>query len=187
MKTPQFKDSAIKIIARQQLSAKKILFLALYYCLARHFPGGAGTVFRSFCCRRIFKKMGREVTVLANVDFGSGVNIEIGDYSSLNRDLWISNDTKIGNDVMMGPQVCILSATHNFERNDIPMREQGAPERQPILIGEDVWIGTRVIILQGVKIGDHAIIGAGSIVTKDVPEWGIVGGNPAKLIRYRNH
>jgi maltose O-acetyltransferase len=144
-----------------------------------------GTRFRSLLAGVIFKKIGHEVTVLKGVNFGSGLNIEIGDYSSLNADCWISNDTIIGKDVMMGPEIIILSSSHNFERTDTPMREQGAPPRQPVYIGDDVWIGTRSIILPGVKVGDHAIVAAGSIVTKDVPEWSVVGGNPAKIIRNR--
>lgn len=129
--------------------------------------------------------MGWDVTVHAGVSFGSGVDVEIADYSSLNRDCWIANDTVIGKDVMMGPEIVILSASHSFSRVDIPMREQGAPPRRPVSIGDDVWIGTRSIILPGVHIGSHAIVGAGSVVTKNVDEWAIVAGNPAALIRYR--
>lgn len=87
---------------------------------------------------------------------------------------------------MMGPEIIIISGSHNFERTDISMREQGAPPRRAVVIGNDVWIGTRSIILPGVNIGSHSIIGAGSVVTKDVPEWAIVAGNPAKIIRFRN-
>jgi maltose O-acetyltransferase len=58
-------------------------------------------------------------------------------------------------------------------------------EWKPVMIGDDVWIGARVIVLPGINIRDHAIVGAGAIVTQDVPAWAIVGGNPAKVIRYR--
>jgi maltose O-acetyltransferase len=81
--------------------------------------------------------------------------------------------------------VTILSNSHNFNRTDISMRAQGAPPPRAVSIGNDVWIGTRVIILPGVRVGDHCIIGAGAVVTKDVPDWAIVGGNPARVIRYR--
>ena len=59
------------------------------------------------------------------------------------------------------------------------MREQGFQDIKPVVIGDDVWIVGRVTILPGVKVGSHSIIGAGAIVTKDVPEWAIVAGNPA--------
>jgi len=68
---------------------------------------------------------------------------------------------------------------HAFDRTDIPINQQGATEIQPVTIGDDVWIGQRAIIKPGVTVGNHAIIGAGSIVTKDVPEWAIVAGNRA--------
>ena len=67
------------------------------------------------------------------------------------------------------------------------MREQGFYPEEPVIIGDDVWIGGRVIILPGVTIGSHSIIAAGAVVTKDVPEWAIVGGTPAKVLKFRNH
>ena len=90
----------------------------------------------------------------------------------------------IGNDVMMGPEVVILTYSHKFDRLDIPMNDQGSYV-DPVMIGNDVWIGTRSIILPGVKIGNGVLIGAGAVVTKDVPDYAIVGGVPAKIIRYR--
>ncbi len=65
------------------------------------------------------------------------------------------------------------------------MREQGYSEEKQIVVGDDVWLGYGAIILPGVTIGDGAIIGAGTVVTKDVPPYAIVGGNPAKVIRFR--
>ena len=65
------------------------------------------------------------------------------------------------------------------------MRLQTAP-KEPVYIGDDVWIGARVIILPGRKIGEGVIIGAGAVVTKDVPDYAVVGGNPAKVIKFRN-
>lgn len=129
--------------------------------------------------------MGKDTKVHSRVHFGKGLAVHLGEESSLNRGMWIGNDTVIGNHVMFGPEVTILSGSHNFGDVSIPMTKQGATERRAVVIGNDVWIGTRTIILPGVKIGNHAIVGAGSIVTKDVPDWAICAGNPARVIRYR--
>lgn len=186
-----FIDSGKEIIKRQGVSVSKRIYIILYYMLARHLPapplpfGHIGLKFRVFLVRKIFNYCGRNIKVQPGVDFGTGLNVKLGNNSSLNRDAWIGNDTIIGDDVMMGPEVVILSGTHNYDRIDIPMTHQGAPDRKAVTIGNDVWIGTRSIILPGVMVGDHSIIAAGSIVTKNVPDWAIVGGNPAKVIRFR--
>ena len=86
---------------------------------------------------------------------------------------------------MLGPEVVFISYNHEVSDVEVPMRAQGATDSKPIIVGNDVWIGMRVIVMPGVKIGSHSIVAAGSVVTKDVPEWGIVGGNPAKVIKYR--
>lgn len=86
---------------------------------------------------------------------------------------------------MMGPEVVILTNSHKFNSVDVPMNKQGS-FIEPVVIGNDVWIGTRAIILPGVRIGNGVIIGAGAIVTKDVPDYAVVGGVPAKIIRFRN-
>lgn len=85
----------------------------------------------------------------------------------------------------MGPDVVIMATSHNFDTVDIPINLQGDKPEKEVIIADDVWIGTRAIILPGVKIGKHSIIGAGAVVTKSFPENSIIGGNPAKLIRYR--
>ena len=91
----------------------------------------------------------------------------------------------IGTDVMMGPEVVILTNSHKYDKCDIPMNKQGSYVL-PVVIGNDVWIGTRAIILPCVKIGNGVIIGTGTVVTKDVPDYAVVGGVPAKIIRLRN-
>lgn len=91
---------------------------------------------------------------------------------------------EIGDDTIVGFESIILTSTHNSNRKAIPIREQGmfcAPDK----IGKDVWIGARVIILPGVTIDDGAIIGANSVVSKDIMPYTIVGGVPAKFIKER--
>ena len=73
-----------------------------------------------------------------------------------------------------------------FERTDIPIWEQGHTYEK-VIIGDGVWIGTSVIVLKGVKIGKGAVVAAGSVVTKDVPEYAVVAGNPARVLKYRNN
>lgn len=110
--------------------------------------------------------------------------IFIGSGSGLGINCSVHGPLKIGDNVMMGPNVTILTHTHIIDRTDIPMGQQGMRIAE-VVIGNDVWIGMRVIIMPGIKIGDGAVIGAGAVVTKDVPDFAIVGGVPAKIIKYR--
>ena len=87
---------------------------------------------------------------------------------------------------MMGPYCTMMTYSHNHNRIDIPMNQQGFETEKIKFIGNDVWIGRNVIILPNANIGNHCIIGAGAVVTKDVPDYAIVGGNPARIIRMRN-
>lgn len=97
----------------------------------------------------------------------------------------VGRGASIGDNVMMGPECMIFTRNHAFARVDIPMNQQGMKEFEPVSIGNDVWIGARVTILPGVHIADGCIIGAGAVVTKDIPEYAIVGGNPARVLKYR--
>ena len=96
-------------------------------------------------------------------------------------------ELSIGTDVMMAPECVIISSNHEFSNVDVPMRLQGYQEEVPLEIGNDVWIGRRVMIMPGVrKIGNGVIIAAGAVVTKDIPVYVIVGGVPAIIIKQRN-
>ena len=80
----------------------------------------------------------------------------------------------------------IYARYHNVSRIDVPMNQQGMEESGTVVIEDDVWIGARVTILKDVTIGKGSIIGAASVVTKDVPPYSVVAGNPARLIRKRS-
>lgn len=86
---------------------------------------------------------------------------------------------------MMAPESVIHRRQHNTARTDIVMRMQGSTPDNPVVIGNDVWVGNRVTIMPGVKIGDGAIIAACAVVTNDVEAYAIVGGVPAKKIKSR--
>ena len=85
----------------------------------------------------------------------------------------------IGDDVLIGPNVSIMTTGHPIE----PSRRRGATTAKPIVIGRNVWIGAGAIIVGGVTVGENSVVAAGSVVTKDVPPNTLVGGNPARVIR----
>ncbi len=87
----------------------------------------------------------------------------------------------------MGPEVVIYTRNHAFSRTDIPMQQQGYQEYKSVIIGDDVWIGRRVIILLGVNVGEGCIIGAGTILTKSIAPHSVVAGNPGKVLKMRNN
>ncbi|MBN1816157.1 MAG: hypothetical protein JW828_02280 [Sedimentisphaerales bacterium] len=167
------------------------VYVLLYYCIAIRLagpgmPGGRiGHWFRARLARSLFKHCGSGVRIGQWARFGSGAQISLGKNSSIGRNCWLLGDVDIGDDVGIAPDVVVLSSNHNTEDITVPMNRQGQQASQPVHIGNDVWIGTRAILLPGVHIGEHSIIGAGSVVTKDVPAYAVVGGNPAKVIRFR--
>lgn len=173
---------------------RKVIYyicLLLYYFFARHLPG-SDTLYsfgskgiRRAVCKGIFKNAGQNINIEHGAFFGSGRDIEIGNNSGLGLNCRVSGPLVLGNNVMMGPDVIIYTQSHNFSRTDVPMNTQGDAPKEDVSIGNDVWIGARVIILPGVKVGDGAILAAGAIVTKDVEPYTIVGGNPAKVIKSR--
>ena len=174
------------------MSIQKKLSFALYYGFAWHLPTQPmiGWKFaywiRRILVRNIFLECGSDVIIKHRAYFGTGAKVVLGDRSQLGHNSRIDNDTVIGCDVMMGPDAIIMSNSHEFSRLDIPMIAQGAAERRPVVIEDDVWIGTRSIIMRGVRVGRGSIIGSGSVVTRDVMPYSIVGGVPARLIRMRS-
>lgn len=163
----------------------------LYYLFARHLPVsyrpyafGAKRI-RYWVCKGMFAKCGKNVNVEHGADVGSGRQIEIGDNSGIGVNCFVMRAI-IGKNVMMGPDCFIVPLNHAFSDLSRPMMEQGCTASEPVCIGDDVWIGAKSIIMPGVKIGDGAIIGAGAVVTKNVPEYAIMGGNPAHIIRFRS-
>lgn len=124
-----------------------------------------------------------------NVNFekGStfGYDLEIGDNSGVGINAQLSLGVKIGNNVMMAPEVVILTSNHAHDKTDIPMMFQGSEGFKKVIIEDDVWIGQRAIILPGVTLQKGTIVGAGAVVTKTYPPYSIIGGNPARLIKSR--
>jgi maltose O-acetyltransferase len=169
----------------------RTIAVILYYGFARYLPVSFSPIsfgltkpIRGVLCRFIFKKCGRNVNVERGALFG--YNIEIGDNSGIgiNAQLSTGGGIRIGNNVLMAPDVIILTENHKIDDVTIPIIKTGS-KSAPVVIEDDVWIGTRVIILPGVTIGRSSIIGAGAVVSKSIPPYSIAAGVPARVIKKR--
>lgn len=111
-----------------------------------------------------------------------GYNIEIGEnfYSNHNLIILDANKVKFGDNVFIAPNCAFYTAGHPL---DVEKRNKGLEYAKPIEVGNNVWIGGNVVVLPGVKIGDNTVIGAGSVVTKDIPANVVAVGNPCKVIK----
>ncbi len=161
----------------------------ILYTFAKRLPESFSSVnigqrkIRSFCGKLILSKCGKDVNIEKGAQFVSSV--ELGDRSGIGINARIAGKTIIGDDVMMGPECMIFTINHCTDSVEIPMAEQGNTKEQPVIIGDDVWIGARVTILPGVEIGKGSIVSAGAVVTKSFPPYSVIGGVPAKLIKSR--
>ena len=111
-----------------------------------------------------------------------GTNLSVGNrfYANTGCVVLDSAPVTLGDRVLLGPAVQLLAATHPLEPE---LRAQGLEYAEPIAVGDDVWLGGGAVVLPGVTIGDRAVVGAGSVVARDVPADAVVAGNPARVIR----
>ena len=132
--------------------------------------------------KNIIGKTGENIWVESPFQCDYGYNIEVGDNFYSNHNLVILDVSKvvIGKNVFIGPNVGIYAAGHPI---DAKMRATGLEFGKPVHIGNDVWIGGNVVILPGVCIGDNVVIGAGSVVVKDIPSNCVAVGNPCKVVK----
>lgn len=110
--------------------------------------------------------------------------LRVGSDCSINAYAVVRGDVTLGDGVRTGAHTSILGFNHTMSDPDLPVFRQPLVAKG-IRVGDDVWIGSHVVILDGVTVGDHSVLAAGAVVTKDVPAGAIVGGNPAKLLRWR--
>lgn len=147
-----------------------------------HYKWPISNAIRRFAGRLMFERCGSMVDIGRKISFSS--HVTLGDRSSIGDEAYILGKVVIGNDVMTAARCAFIASNHNINRVDIPMNQQGGKESQ-IVIGNNVWIGYGSCITAGVHVGDGAVIGAGAVVTKDVPPNAIVGGVPARVLKYR--
>lgn len=147
--------------------------------------GHYGVLLRQRIYKKMLKRMGNNVNIREGVVFKYPENIELGNNVFINEYCYLNapGGIKIGNDVSFAIGVRLISFDH-FYNEDEPIWTQGL-KLGKIVIEDDVWIGVNAVILKGVKIGKGSIIGAGSVVTRDVPKNSIAIGNPARVIKRR--
>jgi len=141
---------------------------------------------RAIFYKLYFKQIGKKCRFGHKCYFEVPENIQMGNNSSFNKDCWVSGGggLNIGNNVLIGPKVIIHSANHNYCKMDQLIINQGHTFKH-VNIGNDVWIGAGVIVLPGVTIENGCVIGAGSVVTKNIPSYSVAVGNPAKVVKER--
>lgn len=134
----------------------------------RDFILGNGTIIEDYVC----------------INNGVG-EVIIGDNCTIGIGSTLMGPVEIGNNVILAQHVGIYGLNHGYEDIDIPIRNQKCTTAL-IKIGDDSWIGTNAVITAGVTVGKHSIVAAGSVVTRDVPDYTIVGGNPARILKQYN-
>ena len=131
----------------------------------RKFSLGKQSVIESYCC--INNAVG---------------DVIIGSHTRIGIHCTVIGPVTIGNHVNLAQGIVVTALNHNFKDTTLYIDEQGI-STNPVVIGDDVWIGANAVILPGVTIGRHAVVAAGAVVTKDVPDYCVVGGVPARIIK----
>ncbi|GLV63175.1 acetyltransferase [Bacillus mycoides] len=160
----------------------KIVLLSIGNMLPiSYYPlGGFAKKFRYFCAKQIVEQIGKNV----NVEKGAIIHetTKIGENSGVGVNCVLSRNVTIGNNVLMGPE-CLIYTYNQHKFNPETLSYEGNDEIKPVNIQDNSWLGARCTILPGVTVGRGSTVAANSVVTKDVPEFCVVAGNPAKLVK----
>jgi acetyltransferase-like isoleucine patch superfamily enzyme len=163
-------------------SFRSFLFIFLYDCV-RFLPTPVGELFR-FLVLRIFCKKVQSIWIRSGTCFFFPENISIGRRVSINDNVYLDGygGIELGDDSGIAFGSALISEDHEISNPEIPIKEQPKTPGK-ITIGNNVWIASNCTILKGVTIGEGSVVAAGSVVTRSVPPFTLVGGNPARVIR----
>jgi acetyltransferase-like isoleucine patch superfamily enzyme len=156
--------------------------------LIRWLPGIEGLMLRGIFYRSLLHGSGNNLLIYPNVYIIFSHRMTVGRRVAINVGTYIDSGggLEIGDHVMIGPHCIISTREHSIEPTGVPMCYQPIRYRN-ITIGNDIWIGANATIRGGVKLGNGCVVAAGAVVIRDVPPNAIVGGVPAKVLRYRNN
>lgn len=169
----------------------RVVAYAFYYAVAyrlpeNHWAGGPlWNAIRVACARQLLRECGKDIHVDRRVNFGKGDKLTLKDYSGIGQDSRIIGDVTLGEHVATGFGVVITAYDRNLSRTDIPMVQQHVGFDAPVVVGRDCVLFAQSMILPGVTIGEGCIVAAGAVVAKDVPDFAVVGGNPARVVKWR--
>lgn len=164
--------------------ARRICLLII--ALIKYMPFAFALKLRRRCYGVVLKRIGRHSNITDGVTITNPSKVSIGDHVSIHEYSVIGTlgEVTIGDYTLIAPGCMIFTDTHNYSLKDTPIRKQGCVEK-PVVIGNDVWLGTHVTVLGGVTIGDGAVIGAGSVVNRDIPPYAIAVGVPCRVKKVR--
>ena len=168
-------DSSDKQLVDELIKAKKLCNQYNNLCIEDIEKGNE-------IIKKLFSKTGNEFMIMPNFYCDYGFNIEIGEkfYSNHNLVILDANKVEFGDNVFIGPNCGFYTSGHPL---DYQTRNKGLEYAKPIKVGSNVWIGVNVCVMPGVTIGDNVVIGAGSVVNKDIPSNCVTVGNPCKVIK----
>ncbi len=172
----QYQDPLPKSVKR-----KRLFWELVSFCLFRPWPYFLGKKFRNWVLRCFGAKIGTCVSFFPSATVWAPWNLTMGEYVAIDRNVYLYSVDKItiGSKVAISDGAFLCTASHDIAFASRPLTTA------PITIADGVWIGARAIVLPGVTIGEGAVVAAGAVVTKDVEPWAVVGGNPAKVLKYR--
>lgn len=150
----------------------------------RYRKGLLGIAARYVAVRTLAGSVGDVVLIYEDVYFKGIAKLSLGSHISIHPMTYIdaAGGIRIGNNVSIAHGVTIMSTNHTFDNPDVPIRESPL-ENSEVKIGDDVWIGAGVKIMAGTKIGDRVVLGAGAVVTRDIPSNTVAVGVPARPIK----